>query len=191
MLMLPKHKVFVSCDAEHDQEYRNNFEQLLGIRNDVLVSQSTPIGDVGQNLQLEALHKKIRDDYLGDSNVTVVLIGAETWKFRHVDWEIGFSIRQSVFHPRSGLLGILLPTYNFPSPNQYDPYTLPPKLQFNIQCGFAKIHTWSDNPQDIFGWLEDAFRRRVGVEPDNSHQFFANDQTEETWQQPVATEPGV
>ena len=182
MLMLAKHKLFLSCHHDIDQIYQDNLEHLLGNRRDVQVSKSPRIGEVGQYIQPEPLYKKIRDDYLGDTNVTVVLIGAETWKRRHVGWEIGASIQQTVFTPRSGLLGVLLPTYNFPSPNQYDTYTIPPRLQFNIQCGFASIHMWSDDPDSIYAWLEEAFRRRIGLEPDNSYPSFTEDRIEETWQ---------
>ena len=65
--------------------------------------------------------------------MTVVLIGAETWKRKHVDWEIGASIRETEHNPRSGLLGILLPTYPRPhgEPNNYFPNTIPPRLYDN------------------------------------------------------------
>ena len=66
--------------------------------------------------------------YLKDSTVTVVLIGEETWKRKHVDWEIGSSLRQTQNNSRSGLLGIILPTYPRESVKKYNPYTIPPRL---------------------------------------------------------------
>lgn len=189
MQMLAKHKIFVSYQQETDDVFQNNLGTLLGNRNDVIVSRSAQMGNVGEGFQSEPLFKKIRDEHLGSTNVTVVLIGADTWKSKQIDWEIGASLWQTPFNPRSGLMGILLPTYNFPMPNQYDPYTIPPRLQFNLQCGFAKIHNWNDDPEQIHTWLEEAFRQRVSVEPDNSYPLFAEDRTEETWnpqQQPPA-----
>ena len=118
-----RHKVFVSYHHDNDQEYRDLFEGLFSDIHDIIVSQSVQIGDIDQNLKTDTIRQKIRDEYLRDSTVTVVLIGAETWKRKHVDWEIGASIRQTQYSSRSGLLGILLPTY--PIYPKYYPYTIP------------------------------------------------------------------
>jgi hypothetical protein len=182
MQLLSKHKVFVSAHHGNDQAYQDCFAQLLGNQGDVAVSRSVQIGDVGPIAEVDPLYKTIRDNYLGDTNITIVLIGADTWKRRHVDWEIGASIRQTPFSTPSGLMDILLPTYNFPAPNQYDTYTIPPRLHANFQCGFAKIHMWTDSADEIHGWLEEAFRQRLGAEPDNSYPLFLEDRTEASWQ---------
>ena len=53
--------------------------------------------------------------------------------------------------PRSGLLGIILPTYPRPpgKPTHYYYHTIPPRLHDNIQCGFAEIRSWSDDPDQV------------------------------------------
>ena len=112
----PRHKVFVSYHHSRDQAYRNRFDYLFGHISDVVVLRSVQIGDLDPSLRTETLRQKIRDEYLRDSTVTVVLVGADTWKRKHVDWEIGASIRHTQYNPRSGLLGIILPTYPRPSP---------------------------------------------------------------------------
>lgn len=101
-----RHKVFVSYHHANDQYYRNKFEKLFTERYDIMVSKSVQLGDIDDNLNPETIRQKIRDEYIRDSTVTVVLIGAETWKRKHVDWEIAASIRDTQYNPRSGLLGI-------------------------------------------------------------------------------------
>ena len=137
-----RHKVFVSYHHDNDQEYRDLFEGLFSDIHDIIVSKSVQIGDIAPNLKTETIRQKIRDEYLRDSTVTVVLIGAETWKRKHADWEIGASIRETEYNPRSGLLGILLPNYPRPQgePNNYLVNTIPPRLHDNIKCEFAKIY---------------------------------------------------
>lgn len=143
----PRHKVFVSYRHSHgDQLYRNRFENLFANVHDVMVSRSVQIGDIDPNISTETVRQKIRDEYLRDATVTVVLIGPETWQRKHVDWEIGSSIRHTQYNPRSGLLGIILPTYPRNDNTKYDPHTIPPRLYDNIQCGFAKIYNWNDDP---------------------------------------------
>lgn len=178
----PRHKLFVSYHHTNDQHYRDAFERLFANTYDIMVSRSVQIGDINTNLKTDTIRQKIRDEYLRDSTVTAVLVGLETWKRRHVDWEIGSSIRQTEFNDRSGLLGILLPTYRFPESNKCNPFTVPPRLYDNIQCGFAKIYPWSNNPIEVSGWIHDAFRRRNTDIPDNSFPSFVNNRKGERWQ---------
>ncbi len=134
-------------------------------------------------MKTETLRQKIRDEYLHDSTVTVVLIGAETWKRKHVDWEIGASIRNTQYHPRSGLMGIILPTYPRSDQTKYDPYTIPPRLYNNIECGFAGIYNWSEDATAVQKWIHEAFERRTKVDPDNSFQSFVNNRSGDRWQE--------
>ena len=55
---------------------------------DIMVSKSVELGDIDPNLKTETIRQKIRDNYLQDSTVTVVLVGAHTWQRKFVDWEI-------------------------------------------------------------------------------------------------------
>ncbi len=178
-----RHKVFVSYHHANDQYYRNRFEQLFSGVYDIMVSKSVKIGDINTYLPTETIRQKIRDESLRNSTVTVVLIGAETWQRKHVDWEIGSSIRNTQFNPRSGLIGILLPTYSRPynEPNSYTSNTIPPRLHDNIQCGFAKIYNWSEDPKVVHDWIHEAFNRRNKVNPDNSYDSFVNNRSGERW----------
>ena len=180
--MNDRHRVFVSYYHDEDQCYRDRFENLFADEHDIMVSESVEIGDIEPNLPTERVHQIIRDDYLQASTVTVVLVGAHTWQRKFVDWEIGSSIRDTEKNPRSGLLGILLPTYPGSSSNTYDPYTIPPRLYDNIECGFAKICNWSGDPQRVQSWIHDAFKRRTEILPDNSRDSFKNNRSGERWQ---------
>jgi hypothetical protein len=176
-----RHKVFVSYHHANDQHYRNKFEQIFTVHQPIMISRSVQIGDIDTYLQTETIRQKIRDEYLRDSTVTVVLIGAETWQRKHVDWEIGSSIRNTTLNSRSGLLGILLPTYRYPQPGHYDPGTIPPRLYDNIKCGYAAIYSWSENPAEVLGWIQEAFYRRSTKEPDNSYESFTYNKSGWRW----------
>jgi hypothetical protein len=169
-----KHKVFISFHHAADELYKNRFEYLFAGQYDIVVNKSVQIGEIDPFLTTETVRQKIRDEYLKDTTVTVVLIGKETWKRKHVDWEISSSIRDTKYNSRSGLLGILLPTYPFYSPNKYNPYTIPPRLYDNIKCGFADIYLWNEDPLKVKQWIHNAFEKRFSVLPDNSYPIFAN-----------------
>jgi hypothetical protein len=178
-----RHRVFVSYHHANDQYYRNRFEQLFTNIHDIMISMSVQIGDLGLDLKTETIRQKIRDEYLRDSTVTIVLVGAETWKRKHVDWEIGSSIRDTQYNPRSGLMGIILPTYPRINQTNYDPYTIPPRLYDNIKCGFAQIYNWTEDASIIQKWINGAFARRNTMNPDNSFPSFVNNRSGERWQE--------
>lgn len=178
----PRHKVFVSYHHARDQAYRDRFEWSFADGYDIMVSKSVQIGDIPPHLTTETVRQKIRDEYLRDSTVTVVLIGAETWQRKHVDWEIASSIRDTNFNSRSGLLGILLPSYQKPAPGKYQPSTIPPRLYDNVECGFASIYDWSESPTEVSRWIHDAFLQRDKIIPKNSFPTFAHNRTGFEWQ---------
>ena len=172
----------MSYHHANDQYYKNLFDNLFSNIYDIMVSKSVQIGDIDSNLPTERIRQKIRDEYLRDSTVTVVLIGSETWKRKHVDWEIGSSIRQTEYSSRSGLLGIVLPTYPRKDLTKYDPYTIPPRLYDNVKSNFAQIYNWNDNSFVVQKWIHDAFERRNKIIPDNSFPSFMNNRSGERWQ---------
>ena len=154
--MSSRHKVFVSYHHALDEFYKNSFEKRFGSVFEAIVPGSVNDGDIDPNLPTETIRQKIRDEYLRDTSVTVVLIGAQTWQRKHVDWEIGSSIRQTKMNPRSGLLGILLPSYPRNDPSKYNSRTIPPRLYDNLRCGFAAIHNWSDDAKEVQDWIHKA-----------------------------------
>ena len=114
------------------------------------------MGDIDLNLRTETTYQKIRDEYISNATVTVVLIGPHTWRRKFVDWEIYSSLRHTDYNGRCGLLGIFLPTYPLPG-NKYNPYTIPPRLHDNIECGYAVVRGWSTDPNEVKGWIHQAF----------------------------------
>jgi len=179
--MSNRHKVFISYHHARDEEYKIAFERRFGDVFGAIVLGSVSDGDIDPNLPTETIRQKIRDEYLRDTSVTVVLIGAETWQRKHIDWEIGSSVRHTEYNPRSGLLGILLPTYPRTNPTKYNPRTIPPRLYDNIKCEFAAIYNWSDSPTAVQDWIHQAYLRKSTKQPDNSRASFGKNRTGDEW----------
>lgn len=178
--MTERHKVFISYHHDLDQTYKERFtKQFAG----VLVDWSVRLGDIPDGLATETIRQKVRDEWLRDSTVTVVLVGRETWQRKHVDWEIGSSLRDTALNARSGLLGILLPSYPMPV-GKYDPQTIPPRLADNVQGNspFAKLYNWSDDAASVQAWIHDAFlRRNKQPTPNNSRPSFGKNRSGDRW----------
>lgn len=76
------HKVFVSYQhVEPDQTYRDRFEKLFAYQHSIMISKSVQIGDIDENQPVDTVRRVIRDNYLRDSTVTVVLIGQTSQSF--------------------------------------------------------------------------------------------------------------
>ena len=103
------HKVFISYHHQNDQwykEYLANFGKLYSI----FIDESVDTGGISDDLTDERIREKIRDEYLRDSTVTIVLVGTETKRRKHVDWEIYSSMYDGPVNKKSGVLVLTLPT---------------------------------------------------------------------------------
>ena len=169
-----RHKVFISYYHEQDQEYKDRFVRMM---QDHIVDRSVNVGNiVDQNLPLDEIRRKIRDDYIADATVTIVLIGPCTWQRKHVDWEIGSSLRDTKRNSRCGLLGILLPNHPAYGKEKYNPRSVPPRLADNVSGDdpYAVVYHWPNYSSYVRDWIHTAFERRYGTPPDNSRPQFKN-----------------
>ena len=105
------HKVFISYHHRNDQFYK---EELLRLNRlyPMFIDVSVDTGDIPNDLDDQATRQIIRDDYLRDSTVTIVLVGVETQCRKHIDWEIYSSMFNGKKNKQSGVLVVNLPSTN-------------------------------------------------------------------------------
>lgn len=175
------HKVFPTYHHELDESRKTIFELRFGNKHGVLIPSGVRPGDIDPNLPDETIRQKIRDGYLRDASVTVVLVGARTWQRRHVDWEISSSLRDTSYNPRAGLLGIMLPAY-YAANGKLDAHTIPPRLWDNVQCEFATLHNWSEEPEEIQEWVHQAYLRKARIAPTNARPLFKYNRSTPRWE---------
>lgn len=176
MAGIPPRKVFASFHNK-DQGYRHKFVNMLG---DSIVDRSVRDGDIDKNLKAAEIRRQIRDDFISDATVTVVLVGCCTWQRKYVDWEIGASLTDTDRNDRCGLLGILIPTHPDYRKQEYDQHLIPPRLARNLdgKQPFANLYDWTDDKAELTEWIECAFQRRnKEPPPDNSYTPFAKNRT--------------
>ena len=172
-------KVFISYYHEGDEEYKDRLLQAL---NSKAIDKSVSPGDIhDENLPLDEIRRRIRDDHIADATVTIVLIGPCTWQRKHVDWETSASIIDRRNNERCGLLGLLLPTHPDyrKGPSNRNPRLIPPRLARNIDGDdpFAVIYDWPRNgvSKKVFPKIYKAFQRRNQTPwPDDNLDLFRN-----------------
>lgn len=107
---------------------------------------------------------QIRAKYLGDSTVTIVLVGKCSWTRRYVDWEVFSSLRDSKHSKINGLFAIQLPSAVGLNPTP----ALPARVDDNVKrhsnnddIGYAKYHVYSGSKSIIQDLISDAYDART------------------------------
>lgn len=116
---IPRHKVFISYYHKDDQQYKDyliNMQewnsqtcQYQSIFEDYSVHENE-IDDTG--LTSEQIRCIIRDEYIKDATVLILLCGQNTKRRKHIDWEIHAAMYNSDVNPQMGILVVNLPSIN-------------------------------------------------------------------------------
>ena len=177
MVTTTRHKVFVSFHNANE-EYKKHFCKMLGTD---IVDKSVEDGDINTALKTDTIRQKIRDEFIADASVTVVLVGQCTWQRKHVDWEIGSSLRDTKNNSRCGLLGILLPNHHDYEKKTYRSKLIPPRLADNCdgKSAFGAVYDWPDpwSTSSVRQWIHSAFERKSLKIPDNSRLQFGKNRS--------------
>lgn len=105
------HRIFISYHHELDQWAKNALcDWNDNLTDKAFIDMSVDTGDIDEKLSAESIRIKIRDEYLRDSTVTIVLVGQETANRKYIDWEIYSSMKDGIVNKRSGILVVLLPS---------------------------------------------------------------------------------
>lgn len=113
---IPRHKVFISYYHADDQYYKNKLIEMKEINFSKMEWQSIfedcsvhedEIDDTG--MTDEQIRCEIRDNYIQNATVLILLCGENTRKRKHIDWEIHAAMYDSEINPKMGILVINLP----------------------------------------------------------------------------------
>ena len=79
---MPRHNVFISYHHKNDQWYKDELIRM-GKEYAVFIDKSVGGGNILEHLADQQIRRRVRDEYLRDSTVTIVLVGAETKRRKH------------------------------------------------------------------------------------------------------------
>lgn len=154
-----RRKVFISYHHA-DQREVEQFVQTFDHERNLFIYRALGLADdIINSYDTDYVMRRIRELYLRDSTVTVVLIGKCTWARRYVDWEIQASLRRGQTVTPNGLLGIVLPSAGRnPTP--------PERLRTNLKGansdeGYARWYWYPQRKDSLVNWIEDAFQSRT------------------------------
>ena len=159
----PKRRCFISYHHADELEvqafletYSNSHvftHRALGLdmANDIVNSNDT-----------DYVMRRIREQYMQNTSVTIVMVGQNTWKRRYVDWEIAASLRNGFGSPANGLLGIKLPSYTYgiqQYPDRLNDNLNAPGVADGTPC-YARCIQYPINSAELRTAIEEAYQRR-------------------------------
>ncbi|MBD1582877.1 TIR domain-containing protein [Pseudoalteromonas sp. S16_S37] len=158
---MARHKCFISYhkdDEDEVNEFIRNFDHDKDVFITRGIGEEMP-GDVINSDDPDYVMKRIRELYLKDSTVTLVMLGKCTWSRKYVDWELQSSLRNGETVTANGLLGIKLPSYS-----KGDGY--PNRLNLNLKqddsqedC-YARTIDYPKRKDTLTNAIDEAFDRR-------------------------------
>ena len=102
-------KAFISYHHGNDRPFKEQLS-FMANRYGCFHDVSVQVGDIPDDgRSSESIRQTIRDNYLKDSEVTILLCGLETRDRKHVDWELKSSMIDGSVNRKSGILVINLP----------------------------------------------------------------------------------
>ena len=107
--------------------------------------------DIIDSTDTDYVMRRIRELYLQDSTVTIVLVGRCTWARRFVDWEVQASLRNPADGYPNGLVAVQL----------WESYTkLPNRVQLNRDSEYAKFYKKPTSSKSLENMIDEAWDAR-------------------------------
>lgn len=149
-----RHKCLLSYHADdlpEVEDFLENFGDAF-IPRVIGISEDDPL--VGSD-DTDYVMDQIREKYLVDSTVTIVMIGSCTWARRFVDWEVYSTLRNDKNNHRSGLMAVQLPSVDGTTPS------IPGRLSDNLPqdggAAYARYYRHPGSEATLRTWIQDAF----------------------------------
>lgn len=153
-----RHKCFVAYHADDVDEVADFIDRFASVFIPRCVGVTIDDDFVDSDDE-RYIKRRIREECLGDSTVTIVLVGPCTWARKFVDWEISSSLRNDSVNKRNGLLAMPLPSMN-------NSARLPDRVRDNWVSGrpaesYARYVAYPSSADDARSKIEGAFRDRI------------------------------
>ena len=144
--LFTRRKIFVSYHHGKDQAYYDEFSRFFHDQFEAVFDNSLERRIDSDDVRY--VIQRIRDKHITGTSCTVLLIGAESYLRKYVDWEIKATLDKG-----HGLLGIVLPT-RIVNPNGQ--IIAPDRFIDNFNSGYAVLADWQGLNVERFTQLIEA-----------------------------------
>lgn len=155
-----RHKCFISYHVDD----RDEVEEFLDEFGTEFIAKTIGVTDEDDFIEsdnTDYIMDRIRTKYLGDSTVTIVLIGKCTWARRYIDWEVYSSLRNSKHSKVNGLIAIQLPSRKNIKTKLQERISDNVRREDGIDVGYARYHVYPSSKSTLRSLINDAFNART------------------------------
>ena len=152
--MADRQSLFLSFDHGQDDYWLVRFTDVFDNAFDI---HSVRTVDLEAEDSQQYIRDLIQGGYIVDGTVLVVLLGAQTYARKMVDWEIAAALETKPTRA-SGVLGLRLPTHGDFGKNTVAPARIPKRLAENVKSGYCAVHDWTESEQQLQAWVNEAIR---------------------------------
>jgi hypothetical protein len=145
----PKRKVFISYHHSNDQSWYDQFSTLFSDSHELFSDNSLERALDSDNSAY--LNRKIREEFIFGTSITILLCGVDTWKRRWIDWEIHATLEYE-----HALLGIALPTCRLDANKKI---LTPNRFYENWESNYAVWMGWTNDPIVLQNQIEAAINK--------------------------------
>jgi hypothetical protein len=142
-------KIFISYVRNDSKKYINEIKKKL---TDMQFDPITEMVDLTKKYDDQGIRTIIRDKYMKDCDYVLVLLSKNSWKRKHIDWEISAALRDSKFNPRKAVVTVFMPSYGEIFIRNTS--KTPQRLIGNIKKGYIQTITYNQllttNSNDVF-----------------------------------------
>jgi len=155
-----RHKCFLSYhveDADEVAAFVDEHGEVFIPRVLGVTSEDDFIDSSNTNYVMD----RIREKYLTDSTVTIVMVGKCTWSRRFVDWEVYSTLRNDTNNRLNGLMAITLPSVASDSSRQLPARVDDNRLGDDGDDGYARWWKYPKTSDSLRSHIEVAFQSRA------------------------------
>lgn len=108
-------KIYISCYENNDMVFKEKIIELNKMRKDTIFNLiNSQESEIEKEILLinnnnQSFIERIRNKYLRDADVVILLVGLETKKRKTIDWELKAAMTETNLFSKSGILIVYLP----------------------------------------------------------------------------------
>lgn len=149
-----RQKVYISYSHKEGTKYKEYLEETF---KDLIQNKTVSDEDLFPQRGADFIDKLIKEEYIDEQTLVIVLISKSTRANRYVDWEIYTALEKKAY-----VVGVLLPGVKVDN-KTITLAKIPVRLADNVKSGYSKLYTWNDTINNFETFLDVSNQNHINL----------------------------